>query len=70
MEMLKLISKLENEAKKLQKKIKKLSNFLVSPQYEGINKTHQNLLYSQYRAMRDYHYILEDRIELLKKGVR
>ena len=64
-----LIIKLEKEAKKIQKKIRKLSNFSESAKYNSINKTHKSLLYSQYMAMRIYHSCLENRIELLKKDI-
>ena len=64
-----LIIKIEDEAKELLEKIRKLSIFLESAQYESINKEHKRLLYSQYMAMRYYYSCLEDRIELLKKEI-
>ena len=62
-----LITKLEEEAKELQEKIRKLSIFLYSAQYESLNIAHKSLLYSQYRDMRNYYSYLKHRIELLKR---
>lgn len=64
-----LIVKIEEEAKELKEKISRLADFLGSSKYENLNKAHQKLLYSQYKAMKNYHACLEDRIELLKKDL-
>ena len=64
-----LIIKLEEEAKELLEKIRKLSNFLVTAQYESINVAHKRLLHTQYRDMRNYYSCLKHRIELLKKDI-
>lgn len=64
-----LIIKIEEEAKELREKIRRLAVFLDSAQYESINIAHKRLLHTQYRDMRNYYSCLKDRIELLKKDI-
>jgi hypothetical protein len=57
-------SRLEVEASQLEEKLKKLSEFLKTDIFKGLNKPQRQLLESQHVVMHTYLTILEQRILL------
>ena len=59
--------RIESERTELWAKIKKLTSFVNNIKYDLVDTEHQKLLLIQHRKMMEYHMVLCDRLELLKK---
>jgi len=61
-----VIERIEKEGEELNQKYIKLCKFLDSPSSRDIGEVHRTLLGRQKMVMKDYLYILEERVGLLK----
>jgi hypothetical protein len=61
------VSRVEKEKKKLDKKISKLSVFILSEKFVKLERKIQDLLGNQLRSMNNYSLNLRDRLVLMKK---